>query len=215
MIYNNEIAAKVASMLLQVNAIKLQAQNPFTWSSGWKSPIYCDNRISLSSPEVRSYVKQQLKTLIAEKFPQATAIAGVATAGIAQGALVADLLELPYAYVRPEPKKHGLGNQIEGKLYPTDKVVMVEDLISTGGSSIKAANAVAELGAEVLGVVAIFDYQFQTAIDNFADAGYPFYTLSGYKELLPQAKADGVIQEADIEVLEDWSKDPANWSVPA
>lgn len=215
MVYNAEIAPKVAEMLLQVKAIKLQPQDPFTWSSGWKSPIYCDNRIALSSPEVRSYIKQQLKALIADKYPQATVIVGVATAGIPQGALVADLLGLPFAYVRPEPKKHGLGNQIEGKITPADKAVLIEDLISTGGSSLKAAKAVQDAGTQVLSIVAIFDYGFQTAVDNFAAAGIEYYTLSDYDRLLPQASKQGIIQQSEVETLASWRKDPANWGVPA
>lgn len=202
-------------MLLQVKAIKLQPQDPFTWSSGWKSPIYCDNRISLSSPEVRTYIKQQLAETIKAKFPNVTVIAGVATAGVAQGALVADILELPYAYVRPEPKKHGLGNQIEGKIETTDKVVLIEDLISTGGSSIKAAEAIAKTGAEVLGIMAIFDYGFENAVQNMANAGIEYYTLSNYEQLLPQALEDGVIQQSELDVLKAWREAPAEWGVTA
>lgn len=212
---NKDIASRVAQMLLQVKAIKLQPQDPFTWSSGWKSPIYCDNRISLSSPEVRTYIKQQLAETIKAKFPNVTVIAGVATAGVAQGALVADILELPYAYVRPEPKKHGLGNQIEGKIETTDKVVLIEDLISTGGSSIKAAEAIAKTGAEVLGIMAIFDYGFENAVQNMANAGIEYYTLSNYEQLLPQALEDGVIQQSELDVLKAWREAPAEWGVTA
>ena len=202
-------------MLLQVKAIKLQPQDPFTWASGWKSPIYCDNRISLSSPEVRSYIKQQLASTIKAQFPDVTVISGVATAGIAQGALVADIMDLPFAYVRPEPKKHGLGNQIEGRIVPTDKVVLIEDLISTGGSSIKAAEAVARTGAEVLGIVAIFDYGFENAVQNFANAGIKYVTLSSYEHLLPEAVAQGSIEQDQLDVLKTWREDPANWGAMA
>lgn len=202
-------------MLLQVKAIKLQPQDPFTWASGWKSPIYCDNRISLSNPEVRSYIKQQLAATIKAEFPEVTVISGVATAGIAQGALVADLLELPYAYVRPEPKKHGLGNQIEGRIEPTDKVVLIEDLISTGGSAIKAAEAVAKTGAEVLGIMAIFDYGFENAVKNMADADIKYFTLSNYEHLLPQAVEQGAIQQDQLEILKAWREAPAEWGVTA
>ena len=202
-------------MLLQVKAIKLQPQDPFTWASGWRSPIYCDNRISLSSPEVRSYIKQQLAETIKAQFPEVTVISGVATAGIAQGALVADLLELPYAYVRPEPKKHGLGNQIEGRIEATDKVVLIEDLISTGGSAIKAAEAVAQTGAQVLGIMAIFDYGFENAVQNMNSAGIKYFTLSSYEHLLPQAVAEGVVQQGQLEILKAWRKAPAEWGVTA
>lgn len=215
MVLNKDIASRVAQMLLQVKAIKLQPQDPFTWASGWKSPIYCDNRISLSNPEVRSYIKQQLADTIKAQFPDVTVISGVATAGIAQGALVADILELPYAYVRPEPKKHGLGNQIEGRIEPTDKVVLIEDLISTGGSAIKAAEAVAKTGAEVLGIMAIFDYGFENAVQNMANAGIKYFTLSNYEHLLPEAVVQGTVQQDQLEILKAWRQAPAEWSVTA
>lgn len=215
MVLNKDVASRVAQMLLQVKAIKLQPQDPFTWASGWKSPIYCDNRISLSSPEVRSYIKQQLAATIKAQFPEVTVVSGVATAGIAQGALVADLLELPYAYVRPEPKKHGLGNQIEGRIEATDKVVLIEDLISTGGSAIKAAEAVTQTGAQVLGIMAIFDYGFENAVQNMNSAGIKYFTLSSYEHLLPQAVAEGVVQQDQLEILKAWREAPAEWGVTA
>ena len=201
----------MAEYLLQVKAIKLQPQHPFTWASGWKSPIYCDNRVSLSDPDVRSFIKEQLADLIRENFFNAQVIAGVATAGIAQGALVADYLQLPFAYVRPEPKKHGMGNQIEGRLLPGQRVVVVEDLISTGGSSLKAITPLKELGCEVLGVVAIFDYGFETAQNNFRDAGVPYYSLCDYDNLLPTAVKQGVIKSGDLEMLREWRNAPDKW----
>lgn len=213
MVNNIDVAGRVAQMLMQIKAIKLQPQNPFTWASGWKSPIYCDNRVSLSDPEVRTFIKEQLAALIKNSLPHTQVIAGVATAGIAQGALIADVLGLPYAYVRPEPKKHGLGNQIEGRLEAGQKVVLIEDLISTGGSSIKAAEAVREAGGEVLAIVAIFDYGFDTAVNNFKEAGIPYYTLSSYEHLLPQAVADGYINNDTVALLSDWRKDPAGWGI--
>lgn len=215
MVKNIEVAGRVAQMLMQIKAIKLQPQNPFTWASGWKSPIYCDNRVSLSDPQIRGYIKEQLAELIKTHLPEVQVIAGVATAGVAQGALVADVLSLPYAYVRPEPKKHGMGNQIEGRLEQGQKVVLIEDLISTGGSSIKAAKAVQEAGGEVLAIVAIFDYGFDTAVNNFKEAGIPYYTLSSYEHMLPQAVTDGYINNDTVELLSNWRKDPAGWGVEA
>ncbi|MEJ8755516.1 orotate phosphoribosyltransferase [Pontibacter sp. H259] len=204
-------AHQVASFLLETEAVKLSPEKPFKWSSGWNSPIYCDNRVTLSFPHIRSFIKQQLADLIKNNFPQAKAIAGVATAGIAQGALVADLLEMPFLYVRPEPKKHGMGNQIEGKLIPGQKVVLVEDLISTGGSSLKSAEAVRAAGGEVVGMVAIFTYGFVLADDNFRKAGIPLQCLSNYSALTEAAVANGYIQESAMAALAEWRKSPETW----
>ena len=187
-----------ASKLLQIKAIKLQPNNPFTWASGWKSPFYCDNRKTLSYPDLRSYVKLELTHAILEHFPQAEAVAGVATGAIAQGALVADALSLPFVYVRSKPKDHGLENLIEGELKPGTKVVVVEDLISTGGSSLKAVEAVRKYGCEVVGMVASYTYGFGVAQEAFENAGV-------------QALETGYIAEADVELLNEWRKDPAHW----
>ncbi|PSR52901.1 orotate phosphoribosyltransferase [Adhaeribacter arboris] len=207
----SETALKVASFLLETEAVKLRPDNPFTWSSGWNSPIYCDNRVTLSFPTIRTFIKKRLAELISEQFPQAEVIAGVATAGIAQGALVADVLDLPYIYVRPEPKGHGMGNQIEGRLREGQQVVLVEDLISTGGSSLKAAKAVQEAGAEVIGMVAIFTYGFEVATKTFTEASIPFYTLSNYQNLLGIALEQGYITASALQTLSDWRKSPATW----
>lgn len=204
-------ALQVAAFLLETEAVKLRPEQPFRWSSGWNSPIYCDNRVTLSFPYIRSYIKQQLAELIKQQFPEAEAIAGVATAGIAQGALVADLLEMPYLYVRPEPKKHGMGNQIEGKLLAGQKVVLVEDLVSTGGSSLKAGEAIRAAGAEVVGMAAIFTYGFLVADENFRKAGVRLYCLSNYNALLEAALANGYIPAAAVEALAEWRKSPETW----
>ncbi|MEJ8801907.1 orotate phosphoribosyltransferase [Pontibacter sp. H249] len=205
-------AHQVASYLLETEAVKLRPEQPFKWSSGWNSPIYCDNRVTLSFPYIRSYIKQQLAELIKEKYPDAEAIAGVATAGIAQGALVAELLEMPFLYVRPEPKKHGMGNQIEGRLLEGQKVVLVEDLISTGGSSLKAAEAVKAAGAEVVGMAAIFTYGFAVAEENFKKAGISLHCLSNYNALTEAALANGYIPESAMDALADWRKSPETWN---
>lgn len=206
-------AHQVASYLLETEAVKLNPEQPFKWSSGWNSPIYCDNRVTLSFPYIRSYIKQQLADLIKQQYPEAEAIAGVATAGIAQGALVADLLEMPFLYVRPEPKKHGMGNQIEGRLLQGQKVVMIEDLISTGGSSLKAAEAVKAAGAEVVGMAAIFTYGFALADDNFKQAGIPLFCLSNYNALIEAAAKHGYIQESAMDALAQWRQSPATWNI--
>ncbi|PRY15439.1 orotate phosphoribosyltransferase [Pontibacter ummariensis] len=206
-------AHQVASFLLETEAVKLRPEQPFKWSSGWNSPIYCDNRVTLSFPHIRSYIKEQLAALVKQRFPEAEAIAGVATAGIAQGALVAEQLEMPFLYVRPEPKKHGMGNQIEGRLLKGQKVVLVEDLISTGGSSLKAAAAVQEAGAEVIGMVAIFTYGFALADENFKTAGIPLHCLSNYKALLEAAAEQGYIQESATQALSQWRQSPETWAV--
>ncbi|CAN5339822.1 orotate phosphoribosyltransferase [soil metagenome] len=211
MVTNQSVAAEIASRLLQIKAIKLQPQNPFTWSSGWKSPIYCDNRITLADPGTRTYIRENFADLIRERFPEVGLIAGVATAGIAQGVLVADAMQLPYAYVRPEPKSHGTGQQIEGRVEKGQKVVLIEDLISTGGSSLKAAKVLQEAGLEVLGVLAIFDYGFETAVKAFEEAGIPYYTLSNYEHLLPSAIKEGIITKDQLDLLQEWRKAPEVW----
>ena len=200
-----------ASKLLEVKAIKLQPNDPFTWASGWKSPFYCDNRKTLSFPWLRSYVKLELVHTILEHFPEAEAVAGVATGAIAQGALVADELALPYAYVRPKPKDHGMKNQIEGRLPEGAKVVVVEDLISTGGSSLKAVAALREAGFEVVGMVASFTYGFPVAEEAFREAGVKLVTLTDYPHMVEKALETGYIKEEDVPVLHEWRQDPANW----
>lgn len=206
------IARRVAALLLEAKAIKLSPQQPFQWSSGWLSPIYCDNRVALSYPAARTYIKEQLAELVKRQFPDAEAVAGVATAGIAQGALIADLLKLPFAYVRPEPKKHGMGNQIEGRLEKGQKVVLVEDLISTGGSSLKVAAALRQAEIEVTGMVAIFTYGFETATQNFTDKGVELAVLSDYNHLIEVALAEGHIRQDEVEALTDWRKSPETWT---
>lgn len=201
----------LAEMLLGIKAIRLQPDKPFTWASGWLSPIYCDNRKVNSYPEVRSYVKTQLATIISEKFSDVEAIAGVATGAISQGALVADLLNLPFAYVRPKPKDHGMGNQIEGELKAGAKVVVVEDLISTGGSSLKAVEALREAGFEVLGMVASYTYGFPQAEVAFEKAGVTLYTLTDYEHVIAQAAATGYVSPDDVEILRKWRKAPQDW----
>lgn len=200
-----------AEKLLKIKAIKLQPNNPFTWASGWKSPFYCDNRKTLSYPDLRSFVKLESARLVLENFPEVDAIAGVATGAIPQGAMVADELNLPFVYVRSKPKDHGLENLIEGELRPGDKVVVLEDLISTGGSSLKAVEALRKNGAEVLGMVASFTYGFQKAKDAFKEADVKLITLTNYEAVLEAALNTGYIEESDIEVLHTWRKDPANW----
>lgn len=200
-----------ATKLLEVKAIKLQPNNPFTWASGWKSPFYCDNRKTLSFPALRNYVKQELVHNILEHFPEAEAVAGVATGAIAQGALVADALHLPFIYVRSKPKDHGMENLIEGELPKGTKVVVVEDLISTGGSSLKAVEAIRKYGCEVVGMVASYTYGFQTAKDAFEAADVKLVTLTDYEHVVAQALETGYISEADVNLLHEWRKDPANW----
>lgn len=204
----------LAEKLLKISAIKLQPDNPFVWASGWNSPIYTDNRKTLSYPDIRSFIKVELCRLILEEFGDADAVAGVATGAIAQGALVADTLGLPYVYVRATPKNHGLENLIEGNLKPGQKVVVIEDLISTGGSSLKAVEAIRAAGCEVVGMAAIFTYEFPLAVENFRQAGVTLRTLSNYSSMLKAALATNYIKAEDIETLKEWRKDPANW-VPA
>jgi orotate phosphoribosyltransferase len=206
-----ETASKVALMLLQIQAIKLNTEKPFTWSSGWKSPIYCDNRISLSYPEARTAIKEGLISAIRENFFTAESIAGVATAGIAQGALVAEGLNLPFLYVRPKPKEHGMENLIEGKITKGQKVVIVEDLVSTGGSSLKTAQALRDAGFQVLGMVSIFNYGFDIATHNFYEANTSLISLCDYSHLLMLALKENYITESQLASLKAWRVDPANW----
>ena len=207
----NDMKKLFAAKLLEIKAVKLQPENPFTWASGWKSPIYTDNRKTLGFPSVRSFVKLELCHTIQQYFPEAEAVAGVATGAIAQGALVADQLGLPYAYVRPKPKDHGMGNQVEGELEKGAKVVVVEDLISTGGSSLKAVKALRDYGVEVVGMVASFTYGFPVAEEAFREAGVQLVTLSDYAAVLEQAAATGYIKQEEIEVLNEWRKSPSTW----
>ena len=202
-----------ASKLLEIKAIKLQPQNPFTWASGWKSPFYCDNRKTLSFTDVRSYVKLELAHAILAHFPQATAVAGVATGAIAQGAMVADELNRPFCYVRSKAKDHGMGNLIEGELPVGAKVVVVEDLISTGGSSLKAVEALRQAGFEVVGMVASYTYGFAVAEEAFAQAGVKLVTLTDYEHVVERALETGYIQDSDVELLHRWRKDPAHYQV--
>ena len=200
-----------AGKLLGIKAIKLQPNDPFTWASGWKSPFYCDNRKTLSFHDVRSFVKLELVHAILENFPEATAVAGVATGAIAQGMLVADELALPYAYVRPKPKDHGMKNQIEGELPTGSKGVVVEALISTGGSSLKAVAALREAGFEVVGMVASYTYGFPVAEEAFREAHVRLVTLTDYEHVVEKALETGYIKEDEVALLHDWRKDPANW----
>ena len=200
-----------ASKLLKIKAIKLQPNDPFTWASGWKSPFYCDNRKTLSFADLRNFVKLELVHAILEHFPEAEAVAGVATGAIAQGALVADELCLPFAYVRSKPKDHGMGNLIEGELPKGAKVVVVEDLISTGGSSLKVVEAIRQAGCEVVGMVASYTYGFPIAEQAFADAGVKLVTLTDYENVVAEALETGYISNADVDLLHEWRKDPANW----
>ncbi len=201
-----------AEKLLKIKAIKLQPANPFTWASGWKSPFYCDNRKTLSYPSLRNFVKIEISRLILEKFGQVDAIAGVATGAIPQGALVADELNLPFVYVRSTPKDHGLENLIEGELRPGMKVVVVEDLVSTGGSSLKAVEAIRRDGCEVIGMVAAFTYGFDVAVKAFKEAKVELVTLTNYEAVLETALKTNYISEDDVEVLQAWRKDPAHWN---
>ena len=204
-------ALPIVDKLLEIGAIKLNHKNPFTWSSGWKSPVYCDNRLALSYPEIRTYVKKSLAAAIRKNYPQVECIAGVATAGIPQGALVADLLELPFVYVRPKPKEHGMGNLIEGKVDKGKKAVLVEDLISTGGSSLKAAQAMTEAGFNVIGMVAIFTYGFDVAEKSFSQANIPLVCLSDFNYLLTEAVRKKYLDEDQLSYVKSWRLDPGNW----
>ncbi|WP_026705152.1 orotate phosphoribosyltransferase [Flavobacterium soli] len=213
MIFNKDTASKTAELLLQINAIKLNPGNPFTWASGWKSPIYCDNRITLSFPPIRNYLKDEFAKNIEKQFGKPDVIAGVATGAIGIGLLVAEALALPFVYVRPEPKKHGRLNQIEGFLQKGQNVVVIEDLISTGNSSLMAVEALKEAGANVKGMAAIFSYGFQVAEDNFKRANVDLYTLSNYENLLPLAVNKKYITEEEEKTLQEWRTSPSTWGV--
>lgn len=209
---NKERALKVADFLLQISAVKLSPENPFTWASGLRSPIYCDNRKTLSFPSIRKSLTEAFAEVIKEYYPKVEVIAGVATGGIAIGALVADALNLPFIYVRSEAKKHGLGNQVEGVFSAGQKVVVIEDLISTGKSSLTAVEALREVEAEILGMVAIFTYGFPKATDNFISAGCNLHTLSNYDFLLEQALISQYITQDQATALVDWKLNPEAWS---
>ncbi len=211
MILDAQTARKTASELLQIKAIKLQPDEPFTWASGWKSPIYCDNRVTLSHPDLRNFLKQELAKAVKKLYPDAEYIVGVATGAIAIGALVADEMSLPMVYVRPEPKKHGRQNQIEGDLKADSKVVVIEDLISTGGSSLKVVDVLRKNGAEVMGMIALFTYAFPVAEENFKQANCSLHTLSDYPNLINQVQDSGEIDQSSFDTLISWRQDPANW----
>lgn len=211
MIMNKDTAKKTAELLLQIKAIKLQPNEPFTWASGWKSPIYCDNRTTLSFPQIRNYIRENLANLIEREFGKPDVIAGVATGAIAIGVLVAQYLNIPFVYVRPEPKSHGRKNQIEGFLEKNKNVVVVEDLISTGKSSLNAVNALKEAGANVKGMVAIFSYGFKIAEKNFKKAKVKLVTLSDYEHLLEQTFETNFISEKELETLVEWRANPSEW----
>ena len=201
-----------AEKLLKIKAIKVQPENPFTWASGWKSPFYCDNRKTLSYPSLRSFIKIEFSRVILENFPEANAIAGVATGAIPQGALVAEELQLPFVYVRSKPKDHGLENLIEGEVTPGMKVVVVEDLISTGGSSLKAVEALRKSGCKVIGMTAAYTYGFPVAEEAFKQADVKLVTLTNYQAVVQCALETGYIKEEDVPLLHQWRKDPANWN---
>ncbi|MBK7966303.1 MAG: orotate phosphoribosyltransferase [Bacteroidetes bacterium] len=211
--FMDDTAPKVAEFLLQIKAIKLQPDQPFTWASGWKSPIYCDNRIALSYPRVRTFIRQELVKLIESKFGRPDIIAGVATAAIAPGALVAEAMGLPFVYVRPSPKEHGRQNTIEGEVQPNQSAVVIEDLISTGGSSLKAVEELRKNNVLVKGLVSIFTYGFETANENFKKAACPWYSLSNYDVLIRQAIATGYVRKEELPLLEAWRKKPESWKV--
>ena len=207
----SETEKQVAEFLLQIKAIKLQPNNPFTWASGWKSPIYCDNRITLSHPTVRTYIRQQLTRVVQDTFGAVECIAGVATAGIPQGALVAQEMGLPFIYVRAKPKDHGRGNMIEGEVMPGKRVVVIEDLISTGKSSLHAVEALRGADYTVAGLAAVFTYGFDVATENFKQANCPYITLSNYNALIKYAVENQYISETDVQLLETWRENPAEW----
>ena len=207
----DDTAIRMAEYLLQIKAIKLQPSKPFTWASGWKSPIYCDNRMTLSFPGIRSYIRDSFADRVRQLYPAAGLIAGVATGAIAHGALVADRLAMPFVYVRSGAKDHGLGNRIEGHFEPGQKAVVIEDLISTGGSSLGAVRALREAGVDVLGMIAIFTYGFSRAEEAFATEGCRLDTLSNYSVLVDRAAETGYITKGDVETLRDWRREPAEW----
>ncbi|HEX8269726.1 MAG TPA: orotate phosphoribosyltransferase [Flavobacterium sp.] len=211
MIFNKDTAEKTAELLLQINAIKLNPGNPFIWASGWKSPIYCDNRLTLSFPPIRNYIREEFSKNIEKQFGKPDVIAGVATGAIGIGVLVAEYMGLPFVYIRPEPKKHGKQNQIEGFLQKGQNVVVVEDLISTGNSSLQAVAALREAGANVKGMVAIFTYGFAVADENFKAAKVDLYTLGNYEHLLNLAVAKKYITESELATLKEWSASPSTW----
>jgi len=202
----------VAEKLLQINAIKLNPSSPFTWASGWKSPIYCDNRKVLSYPYTRDFIKSEMCNVIFDRFPNAQLLAGVATAGIAWGAMAADQLKLPYIYVRPKPKEHGLGNQIEGHYEPNQDTVIIEDLVSTGKSSLQVVDVLRKQGLNVIGMVSIFTYGFEIAAELFAREKIEYYSLTNYPTLISLAIEKGIVSKAEEEILLKWREDPANWN---
>ena len=213
MIFNKDTAEKTAELLLQINAIKLNPKNPFTWASGWNSPIYCDNRLILSFPAIRNYVREEFSKNIEKKYGKPDVIAGVATGAIGIGMLVAEFMGLPFVYVRPEPKKHGRQNQVEGFLQKGQNVVVIEDLISTGNSSLIAVEALKEAGANVKGMVAIFTYGFAIAKENFKNANVDLHTLADYNHLLELAVTKNYITEKEVKTLREWRESPSTWSV--
>lgn len=211
MVLDKNTAKKTAELLLQINAIKLKPENPFTWASGWKSPIYCDNRILLSYPAIRNYVREEMAKQVELLYGKPDVIAGVATGAIGIGALVADALGLPFIYVRPEPKSHGRQNQIEGQLSPNQTVVVIEDLISTGKSSLNAVDALKEQKANIKGMLAIFTYGFDVAVSNFEQKNVELHTLSSYDYLIEQASDTDYIKEDQLNTLMEWRKNPSKW----
>ena len=213
MIFNKDTAEKTAELLLQINAIKLNPRNPFTWASGWQSPIYCDNRLILSFPAIRNYIREEFSKNIEKQFGKPDVIAGVATGAIGIGMLVAEYLGLPFVYVRPEPKKHGKQNQVEGFLQKGQNVIVVEDLISTGNSSLMAVEALRAAGANVKGMVAIFTYGFAIAEENFKKANVELYTLGNYEHLLKLAVNKQYINEEEMKTLQEWRVSPETWNV--
>ena len=211
MIFNNNTAQQTAELLLQINAIKLNSKNPFTWASGWKSPIYCDNRITLSFPAVRNYIRDEFVKQIEDKFGRPDVIAGVATGAIGIGILVAEAMGLPFVYVRPEAKKHGRQNQVEGFLQKRQTVIVVEDLISTGGSSLMAVEALRNEGANVKGMAAIFTYGFPISVEKIEEAKLEVYTLSNYENLIGKAVEKKYVSEEELETLQSWNSNPSEW----
>ncbi len=204
---------QVISSLLEIGAIKLRPNDAFKWASGWNSPIYCDNRKTLSYPAIRNMIKEKMAEIVKLKYPEVDVIAGVATGAIAQGVLVADLLDLPFVYIRAKAKGHGMTNLIEGNVSKGQKIVVIEDLISTGGSSLKAVDALRQANCEVLGMLAIFSYEFQLSIDNFAEANCELTTLAGYSQLIEQAFETGLIKESAVDTLKNWRNSPQTWGL--
>ena len=211
MVLDKDTAHKTAELLLQINAIKLKPENPFTWASGWNSPIYCDNRIVLSYPMIRNYIREQIARQVESLYGKPDLIVGVATGAIGIGILVAEQLGLPFAYVRPEPKSHGRQNQIEGQAEAGQTVVVIEDLISTGKSSLNAVKALENAGLQVKGMLAIFSYGFQVAADNFKERSLQVHTLSDYEHLIGLASETGYIKEDQLDTLRQWRSDPEHW----